>query len=154
MLATQGISAQKHRMYMLRTGWRMIVNPRRFRRSNSVVTKARVIYVLAQIIARLSHREALMLSSYFCGIMYGDINTCIMQAGTKEEFTTLMVGIRAIFEQIDCTVLNPEIALDFFDVVYQDINAEDRLATKLQLTIDQAKALAYFCRVLSPEEVL
>ena len=154
MLATQGISVQRHRIHIVRTSWRMIVNPRRFRRSNTVVTKARVIYVLAQIIARLSHREVLLLSSYFCGIMYDDINTCVMEVGTKEELTALMVGIRAIFECVDCTALAPEIALDFFEAIYQDINAEDRLATKLQLTIDQAKALAYFCRVLSPEEVL
>ncbi len=154
MLATQGVSVRKNRLYLSRTGWRMIVNPRRFRRSNGVATKARVIYVLAQIIARLPSKETLLLSSYFCGIMYGDINACVMQTGTENELTSLLTGIKAIFEYIDCADIDSEYVLNFADMVLQDINDEDRLAAKLNITLDQAKALAYFCRALSPEEVL
>ena len=155
MIALRGINVNtsEFNKISLREGWRLILNPRHYREQVGFVFVAEAICIFAEIITRLSGQEASLLTSLYSGIAYGDIDACIPKS-LADEVTALLAEIRYVFEHVDCSGADPQIAFDFVEFVFVNVNREDLIMEKLNCNVEQAKALTYFCKVLFPEEVL
>jgi len=155
MIALRGINVNtsEFNKMSLREGWRLILNPRHYRERVSLVFIAETVCILAEIIIRLSNQEASLLTSLYSGIAYGDIDACIPKS-LADEVTALLAEIRYVFEHVDCSDADPQIAFNFTEFVFSNVNREDLIVERLNCNMEQAKALTYFCKVLFPEEVL
>lgn len=155
MIALRGINVNTlgTNKLSLREGWRLILNPRRYRKKVGIVFIAETVCIFAEIITRLSGQEASLLTSLYSGIAYGDIDVCIPKSFGKD-ITVLLAEIRYVFEHINCNGAEPQIAFDFAEFAFMNVNREDLIMERLNCNVKQAKALTYFCRMLLPEEVL
>lgn len=137
----------------LSSGWRMIVNPKQYRRKVGLAYKAKALCIYSEVVMRLSEEKVSLLANFFAGIAHNDINACI-----PKNFAALLIvtlsQIRYVFEYLDCRCMESALAIDFLEYIYQNIDNEEAISEHLECSLIRAKAITYFCKVLSPEEKL
>ncbi len=148
-----GVKAAIRSKIPLSNGWKLIVNPRRYRDKVGLVYKAKMLCVYSEIVVRLSEVKVSVLVSLFAGIAYNDLNSCVPKELIMLVPVTLY-QIRYTFEHIDFENINPALATDFLEYIYQNIDDEEAISERLDCSLIRAKAITYFCKVLSPEEKL
>lgn len=155
MIALKGIDESRAKKWgmPLSNGWRLIVNPRRHRRKVGLAYKAKTLCIYSEIVMRLSEEKVSLLVNLFAGMAYNDINACI-----PKEFAALLTvtlsQIRYVFEYLNCRSIESALAIAFLEYIYQNIDDEEAVSKHLECSLIRAKAITYFCKVLSPEEKL
>ena len=156
MVAAMGVGVEeivRAHKFPLSEGWKLVVMPQQIRHKAGILCKARVIGLVAEMINQLPEKDVALLLEHFCRTIYDDVPPSNKLEHIKA-VGDLMLKIRYIFEQVDGKNISHQIALDFMDFVYQNIENEGQIMADLQFSMLQAKTLIYFCKLLSPEEAI
>ena len=137
----------------LEEGWRMIIDPRRYRMELPILNKAKILCVLTEILAVISAEKVMLLALFFSGVLDNSIGEHLSQEEAPL-ITVLLGDIINAFRQFKGYDVEPSTALAVLDTIYQHIDDVEYIMQTFNFTDSQACALIDYCKVLSPEDKL
>lgn len=129
--------------------WRIIVNPCRYRRETSFMSKVAAICIFAELIVRMDETELSLLTAYYCGLIYHDMRCPeVRPPHHQNKLIMLLARIKCCCEGIDFSNAFSKPAYEFVDFLIQHIDNEVAISQRLQTNLLQTKVIAYYCRAL------
>ena len=134
---------------LFKQGWKIIINPRAYRRRVSAPSFSRTFSVLGEIVARMPKEVADTFSSYYAGLP-DNVADCV-SACCVEDFINFSVEIEHAFNCVSYNDIDANKAIDFLNFVVRNIDKEEFISQKYNLTLAQTKVLTYYLRAFFPD---